>query len=126
MPLNVMDAHYESFEKRVLPVLVKEEIGVLGMKSMGSPFILESKTVSAPECLRYSLSLPVSVVITGLDSMERVEQALAVARGFKPYTEKEVRALLARTEKAAQAGTFEKYKSSTHFDGTTKHPEWLG
>ncbi|WNG26540.1 aldo/keto reductase [Cystobacter fuscus] len=126
MPLNVMDAHFDSFEKRVLPVLVKEEIGVLGMKSLGGTFILESKTVSAPECLRYSLSLPVSVVITGMDSMARVEQALKVARGFKPYTEKEIQALLARTEKAAQAGAFEKYKVSTHFDGTTKHPEWMG
>ncbi|OJH38562.1 aldo/keto reductase [Cystobacter ferrugineus] len=126
MPLNVMDAHFDSFEKRVLPVLVKEEIGVLGMKSLGGTFILESKTVSAPECLRYSLSLPVSVVITGMDSMARVEQALKVARGFKPYTEKEIQTLLARTEKAAQAGAFEKYKISTHFDGTTKHPEWMG
>ena len=85
-----------------------------------------SKTVSAPECLRYSLSLPVSVVITGMDSLERVEQALAVSRGFKPYAEQEVRELLARTQEAAREGAFEKYKSSTHFDGTTRHPEWLG
>ena len=126
MPLNVMDAHFDSFEKRVLPVLVKEEIGVLGMKSMGDKIILESKTVSAPECLRYSLSLPVSVLITGMDSMARVEQALTVAHGFQPYSEKQVKALLARTEKAARAGAFEKYKTSTHFDGTTKNPQWLG
>ncbi|WP_375765700.1 aldo/keto reductase [Archangium gephyra] len=126
MPLNVMDAHYDSFEKRVLPVLVREEIGVLGMKSMGDPFILESKTVTATECLRYSLSLPASVVITGMDSMDRVEQALSVARGFKPLSEKEVEKLLARTEKAAKGGGFEKYKTSQHFDGTAKHPEWMG
>jgi aryl-alcohol dehydrogenase-like predicted oxidoreductase len=126
MPLNVMDAHYDSFEKKVLPVLVKEQIGVLGMKPMGDKFILESKTVSAPECLRYSLSLPTSVVITGMDAEDRVQQALRVARGFKPYTEKEVSALLARTALAARGGHYERYKVSHHFDGTHQHPEWLG
>jgi hypothetical protein len=70
MPLSVMDAHFRSFEKEVLPVLVREQIGVLGMKSMGSGSILRSKTVSAIECLHYALNLPTSVVITGIDSME--------------------------------------------------------
>lgn len=126
MPLNVMDAHFDSFEKKVLPVLVREGIGVLGMKPMGGAIILESKTVTAPECLRYSLSLPTSVVITGMDSVDRVEQALGVARGFKPLSEKEVGALLAKTAKAAKEGAFEKYKVSQQFDGTVHHPEWLG
>jgi aryl-alcohol dehydrogenase-like predicted oxidoreductase len=126
MPLNVMDAHFDSFEKRVLPVLMREGIGVLGMKPMGDPFILESKTVTAPECLRYSLSLPVSVVITGIDSLERLDQALKAAREFKPLSEKDVSALLAKTEKAAKDGAFEKYKTSHQFDGTFHHPEWLG
>ncbi|WP_434380395.1 aldo/keto reductase [Melittangium boletus] len=126
MPLNVLDAHYDSFEKRVLPVLVREEIGVLGMKPLGGAFILQSKTVSAVDCLRYALSLPVSVTITGMDSMARLEQALKVARGFQPLSEKQIQALLAKTEKVAKDGALEKYKSSTHFDGTTQHPEWLG
>ncbi len=126
MPLNVMDAHFDSFEKHVLPILVKEQIGVLGMKPMGDPFILESKTVSAPECLRYSLSLPVSVVITGIDSMERLDQALKAARDFKPLSEKDVSALLAKTEKAARDGSYEKYKTSHHFDGTFHNSQWLG
>ncbi len=126
MPLNVMDAHFDSFEKQVLPVLVREGIGVLGMKSLGDPFILQSKTVSAPECLRYSLSLPVSVLITGIDSQERLDQALSVARGFQPLPEKEVKALLARTQQAAKDGAFEKYKTSGQFDGTVKNPQWLG
>ncbi|PTL75947.1 aldo/keto reductase [Vitiosangium sp. GDMCC 1.1324] len=126
MPLNVMDAHFDSFEKRVLPVLVREEIGVLGMKPMGGGIILESKAVSAPDCLRYSLSLPTSVVITGMDSTDRLEQALSVARDFKPPSEKQVEALLAKTAKPARGGTFEKYKVSQHFDGTVQHPEWLG
>jgi predicted aldo/keto reductase-like oxidoreductase len=126
LPLNVMDAHYDSFEKQVLPVLVREGIGVLGMKPMGDPFILDSKTVTAPECLRYSLSLPVSVVITGIDSQKRLEQALSVALGFKPLSESQVKGLLAKTRKAAKDGAFEKYKTSHHFDGTVKNPRWLG
>ncbi|RKG77556.1 aldo/keto reductase [Corallococcus terminator] len=126
LPLNVMDAHFNSFEKRVLPVLVKDGIGVLAMKCMGDPFILDSKTVTAPECLRYNLSLPASVVITGIDSQDRLDQALTAARGFKPLTEKEVQALLARTKDAAQDGAYEKYKTSRHFDGTVQNPQWLG
>ncbi|RKH84098.1 aldo/keto reductase [Corallococcus sp. AB045] len=126
LPLNVMDAHFNSFEKRVLPVLVKEGIGVLAMKSMGDPFILDSKTVTAPECLRYNLSLPVSVVITGIDSQERLQQALTAARTFKPLNEKDIQSLLARTKDAAQDGAYEKYKTSHHFDGTVQNPQWLG
>lgn len=126
LPLNVMDAHFDSFEKKVLPVLVREGIGVLGMKPMGDTLILQSKTVTAPECLRYALSLPVSVVITGMDSQERVDQALKAAREFKPLSEKDVAALLAKTLVAARDGSYEKYKTSTQFDGTTQHPEWLG
>ncbi|RKH69209.1 aldo/keto reductase [Corallococcus aberystwythensis] len=126
LPLNVMDAHFNSFEKRVLPVLVKEGIGVLAMKSMGDPFILDSKTVTAPECLRYNLSLPVSVVITGIDSQERLQQALTAARTFKPLSEKDVQALLAKTKDAAKDGAYEKYKTSHHFDGTVQNPQWLG
>src|SRR5579864_2337010 len=76
MPLNVMDAHYDSFEKKVLPVLVKHNIGVLGMKPMGDAIILQSKTASPVECLHYAMNLPTSVVITGCDSLEILQQAL--------------------------------------------------
>jgi predicted aldo/keto reductase-like oxidoreductase len=125
MPLNVMDAHDEGFERKVLPRLVKEEIGVLGMKPIGSGKILESKTVSAIDCLNYALSLPTSVIITGCDSIPILEQALKVARSHKPLSQAERSALLARTSKTATAD-YELYKSSTYFDGTTAHPEWLG
>lgn len=126
MPLNVMDAHHDSFEQRILPRLVKDEIGVLGMKPLGAPYILESKTVSAVDCLRYAMSLPVSVTITGIDSFEVLDQAIDVARGFKPLSADAKAGLLARTRKAAQGGKFERYKSTQTFDGTTRHPEWLG
>lgn len=125
MPLNVMDAHYRSFEKMVLPVLVQKGIGVLGMKSLGSGIILDSKTVTAVECLHYAMNLPTSVVITGCDSMGILEQAVSAALSFTPLKEPEITALLDRTKGAAKDGRFERFKTSTQFDGTTKHPEWL-
>src|SRR5204862_4325244 len=84
MPLNVMDAHYRSFEQLVLPELVKQKIGVLGMKSMANGIILKSGVVTAVECLQYALNLPTSVVITGCDSMEILEQAADTVRTFRP------------------------------------------
>ena len=126
VPLNVMDAHFESFEKKVLPVLVKDNIGVLGMKPLGDHVILESKTVTAVECLHYAMNLPTSVVITGCDSLPILQQALQAARSFQPMDSNQVAALLAKTAKAAQAGQFELYKTSHHFDGTVANPEWLG
>ncbi len=126
MPLNVMDAHYNSFEKKVLPVLVKKEIGVLGMKPMGAGIILSSKTVEPIECLHYAMSLPTSVVITGCDSVALVEQALKAARTFQPLSETQVAALLAKTKEAARSGEFEGYKTTTNFDGTAHNPQWLG
>ena len=126
MPLNVMDAHYESFEKKVLPVLVKHEIGVLGMKPMGDKLILNSKTATPVECLHYAMNLPTSVVITGCDSMEILEQAVDAARSFKPMGSTEVSSLLSKTATAAAKGEFERYKISNDFDSTVRHPEWMG
>jgi uncharacterized protein len=126
MPLNVMDAHYDSFAKLVLPVLVQHHIGVLGMKPMGDQVILRSGVVSASECLRYAMSLPTSVVITGCDSMAVLQQAINTARYFRPMTDEERTALLARTAPVAGNGKFELYKTSHHFDGTWHNPQWLG
>jgi predicted aldo/keto reductase-like oxidoreductase len=126
MPLNVMDAHFNSFEKKVLPVLLKNDIGVLGMKPMGDHFILESKTATAVKCLHYAMNLPTSVVITGCDSLPILQQALQAARTFQPMNSSQVAALLAKTAKAAEAGQFELYKTSHQFDGTYANPQWLG
>ncbi len=125
MPLNVMDAHYQSFEKNVLPVLEERGIGVLGMKSMGAGDILKSGVVQAEECLRYALSLPTSVVITGIDSKEVLAQALRVARTFKPLSPQERTTLLARTLPAAKDGKHELFKTAHKYDGTVKNPKWL-
>jgi predicted aldo/keto reductase-like oxidoreductase len=126
MPLNVMDAHYESFEKQVLPELVKQKIGVLGMKPLGSGIILKSDTVDAVQCLHYALNLPTSVVINGCDTMERLQQALTAARTFKKMDEAQVGQLLAKTKDAAENGKWELYKTSHRFDGTYSNPQWLG
>jgi aryl-alcohol dehydrogenase-like predicted oxidoreductase len=126
MPLNVMDAHFRSFQKEVLPVLVKEEIGVLGMKPLASGLILKSKTAKPIECLHYAMSLPTSTVITGMDKMEILEQALEAARTFKPMDDQEVAALLGRTAEAASEGKFELFKTETRFDATAHNPQWLG
>jgi len=126
MPLNVMDAHFRSFEKLVLPELVKQNIGVLGMKSMGSAIVLKSNTVSAIECLHYAMNLPTSVVITGIDSQQILDQAFEAARTFKPMNQTQVSQLLSKTSKAAAEGKYELFKTSRHFDSTVQHPEWLG
>jgi predicted aldo/keto reductase-like oxidoreductase len=126
MPLNVMDAHFNSFEKKVLPVLLKSDVGVLGMKPFGDHFILDSKTATAVECLHYAMNLPTSVVITGCDSLSILQQALDAARSFQPLDSSQVGVLLAKTARAAETGQFELYKTSHHFDGTYANPQWLG
>jgi hypothetical protein len=78
------------------------------------------------EALHYGLTQPVSVVITGIDNQQVLEQALEAVKTFKPMSEAEVKALLARTESAASEGKYELFKTSTHFDGTAANPKWLG
>src|SRR5438309_3133851 len=93
MPINVMDAHFRSFGKHVLPLLVQEGIGVLGMKPLASGLILKSQTVTATECLHYAMNLPTSTVITGIDSMEILKQALEAVRTFQPLAAGQVATL---------------------------------
>ncbi len=126
MPLNLMDAHFNSFEEKVLPLLVKHRIGVLGMKPMGDGIILRSKTATPVECLHYAMNLPTSVVITGCDSLPILEQALDAARTFRPMGEHEVASLLSKTATAAHDGQYELYKTTHNFDGTYHNPAWLG
>ncbi len=126
MPLNVMDAHFRSFEKNVVPRLVKEQTGVLGMKPLAFGAIVRSGAATAIECLHYAMNLPTSTVITGCDSLTLLDQALEAGRTFKPLDAEAVAALLARTKEAAGNGQYESFKTTTTFDGTTHNPEWLG
>jgi predicted aldo/keto reductase-like oxidoreductase len=129
MPVNVMDAHFRSFTNLVLPRLIEENIAPIAMKSFGSPFIvkevLRSKAATPAELLHYVMSLPISVVVSGIDSMKVLEQNLEAVRTFKPLSAEDRAALVARVNDAAQEGKFERYKTSAHFDGTAKNPAWL-
>ena len=130
MPVNVMDAHYDSFERRVLPAADKAGVAVLAMKPLGSGLFLRSGPlvsgeVSPTECLRYAMGSGASVVITGCESMRDLGQALGAAYGFQPPTEAQRKTLLARTAPAGDKGQWEKYKVSDMFDGTGRNPHWL-
>jgi aryl-alcohol dehydrogenase-like predicted oxidoreductase len=126
MPLNVMDAHFRSFEKLVVPRLLEENIGVLAMKTLANGSIVRSNTVTPVEAIQYAMNLPASVVIAGMDSMQILDQALEAVRTFKPLTDEEVRALLARTKAAAHRGEFEPFKTSSIYDATAQNPGLLG
>ncbi len=126
MPLNVLDASFRSFARNVVPRLIKEGIAVLGMKPMANGGIVQNKIATPKECLTYALTLPTSVVITGIDSMEVLEQDLEIMKDFKPMDAGQMGELLARTMKYARTGHYEKFKTATLHDGTALHPEWLG
>ncbi len=126
MPLNVLDAHFRSFERNVVPRLVEQGIAVLGMKPLAEGEIPRSGLLSANECLHYALSLPTTVVINGCESMERLEQALEATRTFKPMTEAQLGAARAKTKQVAMTGRLERFKTSNVFDGTARNPQWMG
>jgi aryl-alcohol dehydrogenase-like predicted oxidoreductase len=125
MPLNVMDAHYESFEKRVLPVAKKLDMGIIAMKTFGDHFILDSKAVSPRDMLHYGMNLPTSVVVTGIDKPQILDQAIEAASSFAPLAAAKVRAILAKSKPHARDGKCELYKSTHFFDATMQNPTWL-
>jgi predicted aldo/keto reductase-like oxidoreductase len=130
MPVNVMDAHYDSFTTRVIPEAKKRDMGILGMKPLGSGLFLKSRpftdgSVTPVQCLQFAMSQPTSVVITGCDTLGILMQGIDAAYRFKPLTGTEMQAMLARTAPVASAGEWEKYKTSPAFDGTAQHPWWL-
>ncbi len=126
MPLNVMDAHFRSFAQLVVPKIAAEGIALQSMKPMGDQIILKSNTVTAIECLHYALNQPTSVVITGIDKPEILDQAFQAAKTFKPMDDQQLIALLAKTQQAAMAGKYELFKTTAHFDETARHPDWMG
>jgi predicted aldo/keto reductase-like oxidoreductase len=126
MPINVLDVHYRSFERDVIPVALQDGTAVLGMKPMAAGLILEAGAASADECLRYAMSVPgVAVTITGCDSQGVLEQALSIALNFQPMSVTDRENLLMRTADAAQGGKWEKFKTTHQFDGTVQNVRWL-
>ncbi len=129
MPSNLMDAHFRSFAQLVMPKLVEQNIAVQTMKPFcgGDGIILKSGAIQKPiDCLHYALNLPTNVVITGIDKPEILDQAFEAAKTFKPLGEEQFAGLLRRTEEVAATGQYELFKVSSHFDGTARHPDWLG
>jgi aryl-alcohol dehydrogenase-like predicted oxidoreductase len=127
MPLNVMDAHYRSFSHLVVPELVKQEIGILGMKTMGDGVFLKSGAPITPiECLHYAMNLPTSVVITGIDTPEILDQAFEAVKTFSPMSGEQVATLVAKSKPYAAQGKYEFFKTSSHFDTTAKHADFMG
>ena len=118
MPLNVMDVHYRSFQRNVLPILLQRNIGVLAMKSLGGSGNIVSKAgVPVEDALRYVLSLPISTLVSGIDSEKVLDQNLKIVREFKPLTAEEKTRIEQSTVKVAGDGRFELFKSSKMFDG---------
>jgi len=126
MPLNVLDAHFRSFEKNVVPKLITRDMAVLGMKPLAEGEIPRSGVVSAIEALHYAMSLPTTTVITGCDTMERLNQALEAARSFRPLSGEQMASLRDKTRQVAITGKLELFKTSSIFDGTAKNPQWMG
>jgi predicted aldo/keto reductase-like oxidoreductase len=126
MPINIMDAHYRSFSQLVVPQAIKQGIGVLGMKCFGGGIILKSGVVEPMDCLHYSLNVPVSVLITGINTPALLDQAFATVKSFQPLDEAQVSTLISKTQQAALEGKYELFKTTAHFDTTARHPDWLG
>jgi aryl-alcohol dehydrogenase-like predicted oxidoreductase len=126
MPLNILDAQFRSFAHQVVPKLVDQGIAVLGMKPMAAGAIPQRKLATGIECLHYALTLPTSVVITGMPDQKALDQAFEAARTFKPLTQAQLSALLAKTKDAALSGKLETFKTSTQQDGTARNPQWMG
>jgi predicted aldo/keto reductase-like oxidoreductase len=118
MPINVFDAHFSSFQHKILPMCIEQGIGVIGMKSNAGGHLQRSDAGITPEeALRYSLGVPVSVVVSGMDSLEILRKNMAVADDFAPYEESELDDLLERARRFADGGEFEPFKSSHAYDG---------
>ena len=125
MPVNIMDAHFDSFQKTIFPLAIAAGTAVLAMKTFGDDFILQSGVAEPIEMLHYSMSQPVAVVVTGNDKMEILDQTLRAVRSYQPMTEAQQQSLLAKSLAASSGGKTERYKISHHFDGTIRNPQWL-
>jgi predicted aldo/keto reductase-like oxidoreductase len=122
MPINVCDYFYRSFANLVVPAAIKADIAPLGMKSLGGGSdhqgrLVASKVCTIEEALRYALSQPIAALVSGIDSMEVLQQNLKIARDFKPLEGDELKELLAKVKPVAGDGRHERFKSTQLFDG---------
>lgn len=121
MPINVMDAHYRSFQNEVVPVCLKKNVGVIGMKGLGGGHpqgrLLSELKLTAQECFRYCLSLPVTSQVVGITSMAQLTTDIKIARGFQPMSKADMDSFRARVREVATDGRHELFKSTKNYDG---------
>jgi aryl-alcohol dehydrogenase-like predicted oxidoreductase len=118
MPLNVLDAHYASFEREIVPLCRDQGIAVIGMKSNAGGHLNDTHLGITPEeALRYALSLPVATVVSGMDSLAVLRTNIAVADDFVPLSAAERAAVLARSAPHADGAVAEPFKSTPRFEG---------
>jgi aryl-alcohol dehydrogenase-like predicted oxidoreductase len=119
MPINVMDPHYRSFINEVVPVCLKKNVGVIGMKGLGGGTgrFLQTVGLTSDECFRFCLSQPIVSQIVGITTMAQLKQDVALARSFKPFSEGDAKQLLSRVKDVAGDGRHELFKSTKQFDG---------
>ncbi len=123
MPLNALDAHFRSFEREILPICQEQNIGVIGMKSLAGGHLLKGTDLTPQEAIGYALSLPLSTLVVGCDSMKVLEQNLAIGRGFEPLPAAEIERILAKSAPAAGDGRFEPFKTSFDYEGNEARKE---
>jgi len=117
MPINVLDAHYRSFQKEILPTLNRRNIGVIGMKSLGgSGQLVTELGLTAEQCRSFALSLPISTLVCGIASQGNLQQDVEMARAFTPLSEAQQQELLASVYEEATDGRHEWFKSTQIFD----------
>jgi aryl-alcohol dehydrogenase-like predicted oxidoreductase len=126
MPLNIMDPHFRSFERGVIPLAQQTDTGIIAMKTFGDRAILDTRIATPLQMLHYSMSLPVASVVNGINSIYTLDEAVTAAVSFRPLSEAQIAALLARSAAQSAAGALERYKISDDFDATVQHPEWMG
>jgi aryl-alcohol dehydrogenase-like predicted oxidoreductase len=118
LPLNCFDSTFRSFEREVLPELVRRGIAPIGMKSLGGTGdAAKRRAIAARDALRYAMSLPVATTVSGIDSERVLKQNLQVARGFRPFTHAQMESLRQKTSRLAADGRFELYKTTATFEG---------
>jgi len=118
LPLNGFDAHFRSFQIRVLPELARRRIAPIGMKSLGGDGrVVKKKAAAIDDALRYAMSLPVCTTVSGIDSMTVLRQNLRIARGFAPMSARERRAYEESLAEYGPDGRFELYKTSAEHEG---------
>ena len=117
MPVNVLDPHYDSFIREIIPICEEQGIAVIGMKSLAGGHLMKSGAGIAPaEALRFAMSQALSTIVSGMPSLDQLDQNLAVARDFTPMTEEEQADILRRSAAVAPEGEFELFKTTRVYD----------